>query len=237
MLQGPEPTSGELIIKLEMPPVSQRAAKQRKATLTAAIQREIAEAGYFLTGEISIDIEWMVHDRLRYETNWSPDVDNILKPTIDAVAGPNGIMIDDCQIQAISCRWIDWTVDRQRIMIQLRHDPDEWIEKASIAFVRVAHCLYMPIDESLPTEALEVQLSALESMFASRDKLVTEGIDHYTAMRLLPIQRAFHIGRLAGKFRVFDASEFRTRHGMCQRASGDSNGCSGQNDCRKPTAG
>ena len=87
-------------LRYEIPtaPVSQQATSDSKAGLKSQVQAIISKANLFLTGEVRVNIDWMVHDRIRYETDQAPDIDNVIKPTLDAITGPSGILIDDCQV-------------------------------------------------------------------------------------------------------------------------------------------
>jgi Holliday junction resolvase RusA-like endonuclease len=208
------PDGGEVSLLVQLPPVSIQASRRQKEILTGEIRNQLSNFHYILTGETKVDIEWMIHDRDRYETGDSPDVDNILKPAIDALAGKNGIMIDDSQVQAISCRWIDWIRKDQQFRIMIQFRPDEWLEKADLVFVRISEQLYMPLNDSMPSEGLDIILSGWELMFATRNKLLELGSDHYSSLGVLSVQRAFHKNRIAGRFPLFDLTEFRARHGL-----------------------
>jgi hypothetical protein len=37
-----------------------------------------------LSGDVQVGIEWTLHEEARYEQDAAPDVDNILKPLLDA---------------------------------------------------------------------------------------------------------------------------------------------------------
>ena len=108
---------------------------RKKQKLKNAILQVIKGATYYLTGEVQIEIEWLVHERERYETDSSPDIDNIVKPMLDALSGLHGILIDDCQVQAVSCHWIDWTRNDHQINLRIKYFPDEWTLKDSLLFV------------------------------------------------------------------------------------------------------
>ena len=71
-------------------------------------------------------IEWTVHEQDRYESDAAPDVDNILKPLLDGLCGPEGVLIDDCQVQAVDCRWIDWTLREQPVRTDTLGPIEDW---------------------------------------------------------------------------------------------------------------
>src|ERR1035438_2459116 len=91
------PFSGELTFVVEGPPVSQQSRRSEKDTFAKSIRAQMSECGYLISGDVRIYIEWTLHEQDRYESDAAPDVDNILKPLLDALCGPEGVLIDDCQ--------------------------------------------------------------------------------------------------------------------------------------------
>jgi len=56
----------------------------------------MGDCGYLPLGDVKVSIEWTLHEQDPYESDAAPDVDNILKPLLDVLCGPDGILIDDC---------------------------------------------------------------------------------------------------------------------------------------------
>jgi Holliday junction resolvase RusA-like endonuclease len=108
-----EPSGDRLQLVVDAAPVSLQSRRINKTNLTRAIQTALQRPQYLLTGEVSITIEWLIHERLRYETLVAPDVDNIVKVVLDALCGPAGVLVNDCQVQRIACSWIDTTKAKQ----------------------------------------------------------------------------------------------------------------------------
>jgi len=181
-----------------VPPVRFKASRTRKDLLTSLIRANTSKKQYLLTGEVKVDVEWMIHEQDRHESPRSPDIDNILKPILDALQGPNGIMVNDSQVQEISCRWVDWTLRKQRLNMRIRHFEDEWIEKEGLIFVRMTPTLCMPHNSTLPAEVALVIIGAWEQQFATRTKLLEMKADYYAANRVTSVQRPFHISRVHG---------------------------------------
>ena len=82
------PFSGELTFVVEGPPVSQQSRRSEKDTFAKSIRAQMSECGYLISGDVRIYIEWTLHEQDRYESDAAPDVDNILKPLLDALCGP-----------------------------------------------------------------------------------------------------------------------------------------------------
>lgn len=152
---------------------------------------------FLLSGDVSLEIQWTLHESVRYETDTAPDVDNILKPLLDSICGPKGILIDDNQVQHVSCSWMDWTTLQQRLDITLRFASDLFVSKEHLVFVDFGKSLCFPVNESAPREGLELFLSVIETQLQTRQRLRSLGLNYEAAQGVMPIQRFFHRSRLA----------------------------------------
>jgi Holliday junction resolvase RusA-like endonuclease len=102
-----EPVNGCLGFEIPLKPRSFQTNRLAKRALIKSIQDILAPLPYLFSGDVKITIAWSVDEQARYEGISSPDVDNIIKPMLDAFSGPRGLMIDDCQVQSIECYWAD----------------------------------------------------------------------------------------------------------------------------------
>lgn len=190
------PESGSLDFSIAITPVSHQAESNQRRTVKESVATIVKPVKYLLSGEVQIKIEWLIHERERYESDTSPDVDNILKPLLDGLCGPEGLLIDDCQVQAVDCRWIDWTLNEQQVNFRVRFFPDEWVEKSDLVFVHLERSLCFPICQHYPPEAQLLILKVYEQSMKSRNEIEELTGDYYTAKRVMPIQRLFHKSRL-----------------------------------------
>ena len=88
---------GGLNVVVPSGPVSLQSRRARKSTFSQVLRDQLGTPQYFLSGEVSITVEWLIHERTRYETPIAPDVDNTLKVVLDTLCGPDGVLINDCQ--------------------------------------------------------------------------------------------------------------------------------------------
>jgi Holliday junction resolvase RusA-like endonuclease len=199
------PPPDELRFVLTIPPVSIQAGKVKKDALAAEVHKQTEALPYILTGDFKFDVQWRIHEQQRYETDRTPDTDNILKPLIDAFCGPKGVLIDDCQAQEVSLRWIDWTLLGQEIDVRIRYDSDEWMPKAGLKFVHFGKALCYPVAGGLSVESEQHLLQSLVFMLKSRDEFIAEGADYHTARSVMSVQRVFHRSRVS-RFPVHELS-------------------------------
>ncbi len=201
---------GIIVLHLPIEPVSLQASRKKKEIITSEIHKITSRFSFMLLGDVRIDIEWHIHPQKRYESDSSADVDNILKPIVDALSGSKGIIVDDCQVQAISCHWVDWNRDEQHITITIQMlDNDAWWLRYGLVFVHMGKGLCYPIvlEGIAPEEALHTIVS-LESRIAKREKRMAEGNSYHFAQRSMPLQRIFHISRVK-EFDVFQLADLK----------------------------
>lgn len=208
--KGNPPIFGEIRFELSIAPVSQQANAVAKSAVKNEICSITRSLEYILTGDVKIEIEWLIHEKLRYESDQAPDVDNIIKPLLDSLCGPEGLLIDDCQVQSVSCHWIDWTKEDQQIAVRVSYMPNDWLKKKNLFFVQYPKGLCFPINGNLPHEALNLILNRVEKMLADREELQLLSNDYYFSKMCLPIQRFFHRTRVNG-FSVVKIDEIRNR--------------------------
>jgi Holliday junction resolvase RusA-like endonuclease len=181
-----------------------------KDAFIAAIRAQMGDCAYLLSGDVRISIEWTLHEQDRYESDAPPDVDNILKPLLDALCGPEGVLIDDCQVQAVDCRWLDWTRHEQRVEITVEFFSDEWIPKEDLCFMHLGSSIYFPITTIGPPAAGLLLVNAVCRMWSARKELIELGQDYYNAKRVMSIQRVFHRSRVT-RFPVAEPDALRQR--------------------------
>lgn len=200
MLAGNKPNEwGRLEFEINKAPVSLQANSAKRTEFKNYIVSLVQNAKYLLSGDVKVFIEWYIHEQKRYETSSSADVDNIIKPLLDALTGPKGIMIDDSQVQTVSCNWIDsYSYDIERIVVNVEYSPDEFLPKEGLVFVKVQEHLYMPFSENIAKDSMISMLDIFEKMFSLRNELIEKSNDYYSANMVMSVQRVFHKGRLGG---------------------------------------
>lgn len=201
------PEFGELVFELDIPPSSIQAKKVTKAELVSEIRRLTGPLEYIFLGDLQLEVEWFANPKVRFESDKSPDVDNILKPIIDALCGPNGVLIDDCQLQSVLSYWMYNYNRPEHFHIRLKYIPDEWTKKQDLAFVQFDDALCLPLEMNLPKEAQRMMVSAYREGFTAREHLIELNVHDSYCRGILPTFRVFHRTRIRD-FRVLQASDF-----------------------------
>lgn len=206
-----EPPPG-LSVSISAQPVSLQGSRSSRDRITGLVAQAIADFAWHWTGDVEITIEWLGPEHSRYERSDSPDLDNIIKPILDALKGPAGCLIDDCQVQSIRASWIDLRRDQPpRIQLDVApYDRDDVIASEGLVMVRVAPTLCVP-STFYPEHRLRVVRSdRIVEAFGRVQSFIEEfGEDSRdVADDLRPIQRPFATARVAD-FDVLDLAAYR----------------------------
>lgn len=214
--------SGELELNLPIQPVSLQANRRKKDAITFAVRNITKHYEFILTDDVQVDIEWWIHTQDRYELDSSADVDNIIKPLLDALCGPDGILFDDCQVQSVQCGWLDHTIDTQNVVLRVKNlDRNAWLLKEGLIFVHMWKGLCYPLlfHGYEPKITLKI-IEQMEFMLSSRDEMLERTGSYHHARMLMSCQRIFHISRVQD-FPILQLSEVKSglQHMINQQSS------------------
>ncbi|MEV0172134.1 RusA family crossover junction endodeoxyribonuclease [Streptomyces sp. NPDC050803] len=198
---------GRVEIRSTVDPISLQADPARKASFKNALASAVQKAtiGVF-THDVEVSLEWFIEESRRHQTHLVADLDNVLKPILDAVTGIDGIMIDDNQIQSIHASWM---TPGPQTGFELKFAGlmgDNYISREGLTFVEFsADRCYI-----LPQAARSVQVDLVRgyrAALATYQQLLHEGISESAARSVLPLVRPFPRARL-GKFEVLHHANF-----------------------------
>jgi len=204
---------GEFRFVVPVAPVSVQSTRARKDAQEKLIRAELSHYTFLLVGDVSIEVTWLLDFVTRYESDSAPDVDNILKPLLDSVVGPTGILVDDCQVNSIIASAQSW-MDREEVQIHIRFIPDEFVQKDGLIFVELDRNLCFPLNERKPDDVMRICIEMLERSMAARDELEALGASREEARYLMPARRLFHKSRVVRHFPCESLASFKARRGF-----------------------
>lgn len=137
---GFNPMFGVWHQRFDFPPVPHRAGgsdrREFQERLRAALRNH-----FVFWGEVQITITLFLDVQTVLETSETADVDNYAKAILDALKGPDGIVIDDTQVQALTISWIDSHVTY--FEVEIRSSPDDFMMKP-VSFFEMPDGLFYP---------------------------------------------------------------------------------------------
>jgi hypothetical protein len=198
---------GQLEIVIPGAPVSVQAAKPVREAYGGRIKQELARYHFLLTGQLILEVTWLLPAKSRYETDAKTDIDNCLKPIIDAFTGPDGLFIDDCQLKGLYICWRHIESNDERVLFHFEFDPDQWCERADLAFLRLGGGLCCPVNTTWPRPARELWVKAVREGESWKSKLADLGAPYLALAAMTGGSQPFHMTRTKG-FKVLSDQEF-----------------------------
>lgn len=187
---------GEIQFELNLEPISQGSSSKQKSKLRAALKNVCQHYKFLLSGDVQIQIQWMVNQKYRYEYHKAPDIDNIIKPLLDSMCGKAGLIIDDTQVQYIGSQWMDWINQNHKLKITVKYLADDYVFKSNLIFIEFDKGLCLPINHINSDEATIIYIEALQAMIDKRKEFDQMGLAYHSSRIALPTQRLFHRNKL-----------------------------------------
>jgi Holliday junction resolvase RusA-like endonuclease len=205
---GKEPSLfGSLEFRIPGKPISVQARKGLRDEYDNRVKESIGEISYLLIGEIHIEFCWHISAKSRYETDTSSDIDNALKPTIDALAGPDRLFIDDCQVRSLYVAWVHSESGDEHIDVKVNFSPDDWLSRSNIIFIDLGNGLCTLAPRNAPPEAKRIWADFLGEGQIIKSELLSTGVSYLYVAGFLGCPRPFHKTRTKG-FEVVTIKEY-----------------------------
>lgn len=217
------PMFGKWQQRFDFAPVPYGNGAAQRGEFRTAIQAELNNR-WLYSNEIHLEITLHVDVQTVLETDEAADLDNYAKSILDGLKGPNGIMIDDTQVQALTISWIDG-YGPPAFTIAAKGSPDEFVLKPQ-EFFEMPDGLWYPQGPNLWTAgAAEASdefnhfagLSIIELMSSTKRRARAEmrkgGADrlraYQQAMYLSTSARGFHRSRIEDGFTMHPQREWQ----------------------------
>ncbi|WP_160000714.1 RusA family crossover junction endodeoxyribonuclease [Roseomonas sp. 18066] len=182
---------------------------------------------FFFSGDVQVNITLYMDIRKIRETSSTADVDNYAKCLLDALKGPDGIILDDSQVQSLSIHWLQKLRHKNSSFeVEIKASPDSFCLKP-ISFYEMPNSLWYPFSEYLWTDGkpqpcskrdlytgLKIEASMTDAARKGRHlarQLRASDTEAY--WKLLPLTssdvRGFHRSRIDDGFSMFDLKTWR----------------------------
>lgn len=134
----------KLIIDSENFPTLQ-SKKNIQKELQNVIKVELGKFKWIIYNDVNLEFVWYFSCLRKKESDKIGDLDNLIKPIIDAFSGDNGLFIDDSQIGSINNLWMsrDISSSQNSILIIFVHfNNDDCCLKENMKFVQIEKQMY-----------------------------------------------------------------------------------------------
>lgn len=196
--------SGEYSFRVNGAPASLQSPRQIKQQYQQRIRDEIVGCRNIFSREVEAIIIWYTDYKKRYTSDSSFDIDNIVKPTLDALVGINGLLFDDCQVQSIICHWIDKNKDQddyvEITLKTLEGNGDYVVRKDNVCFFQLEGPVYYLFLCNNMSGAIARKIYAnYQDTIKIINELIAGGVNPDEASYLWPFMATkYHITRISG---------------------------------------
>jgi Holliday junction resolvase RusA-like endonuclease len=140
---GLNPIFGDWQHRFNFAPVPYVAGGAKREAFRTSIQNELANK-FFYSNEVRLNIVLYLDVQTVLETDETADVDNYAKAILDGLKGPNGILFDDAQVQALTIYWLNsYGRDRTYFDVSISSSPDDFMLKP-VEFYEMPDGLWYP---------------------------------------------------------------------------------------------
>lgn len=188
-------------------PASVQSKKSVRDEYLKSIKEQFSKLQYLLTGEIILNVTWLLPAKQRFETDAKSDIDNCIKPIIDAFTGPDGLFIDDCQLRGLYICWRHIESGDERLIFEFEFQGDQYSLKEELAFVQLDGALCTPVNLNWPSAAKHMWAAMLAANQKSKEILERLGVAYPAVAGFLGGNQPFHRTRVNG-FPVLSLCEF-----------------------------
>lgn len=215
-----ESADSKIIITLEIEKIpTVQSKKKAKDIVIQLIQTELKKFKWIISGSVSVDFIWYLNRVEKQETDKIGDIDNISKPIIDSLIGPDGILIDDSQIKGLYSSWIS----RNQMMIdnilriEIRFNNDYCFSKMNLKFIQYDKAICVPVNldldniESILLAKATIRLKNFNRKTSTMFKALGANVDSY----ILVSEWDYHRSRL-NAFNTSDILTLKKFNSLCK---------------------
>ena len=153
--------NGTLNVSFPFPPESTK----NRGRFRKAVHEVLRGIDFWLIGEVKVSWVLFLDEEQRRRTDRYADCDNYVKTLNDAIKGPEGIIIDDTQIQALHVSWVD-AHDSEYFELTIEGRPDEVMHGVT-GLYEMPDGLFYPANE-----AAQYFLPAVDRVMRDADELL-----------------------------------------------------------------
>jgi Holliday junction resolvase RusA-like endonuclease len=191
--------NGEIKFIAPIKPVSSQNNGVQKRTFRDEIQKITSKSQYIVTGTCWIAIDYYCQHIKRQKYPGVYDMDNIVKPILDALVGMKGLIVDDVLVDRVTVNWID-TAHDDHIEIEIQYPDLLFVKKSELLFVKSdsGWCLPLTCDSNKDDKFLPL----IRKYFEVWNSIKSED-DYYNSLCMLPMQPFLYYSKIKDKNYAF----------------------------------
>lgn len=183
---------GRVQFNAKIEPVSLQNNIVKKDLFKSELQKITSKSDYIITGTCWIAIDYFCQHMRRFKNPGAYDVDNIIKPILDALVGSKGLVVDDVIVDRVTVNWIDTSGD-DYISIEIEYPGLLYMLKSDLVFLKSKSNWCFPATRKLIGVDPYIQL--IQTYFNTWDSIRCES-DYYLVLGALPNQNFIYFTKV-----------------------------------------
>lgn len=173
---------GLIEIEISTSPVSAQSKLRNRQEYKQTIQSITSASDQIIVGTCWVAIDYYCQQIKRLKNPGVYDMDNIIKPTLDSLVGPKGLILDDVLVDRVTVNWVD-THKEDYLVLELRYPDLIFLEKSDLKIIKSDSGWCFPISSKL----LDVEniSGIIRTYFEKWDSITTES-DYIQLLPFLP---------------------------------------------------
>lgn len=200
---------GRIDFRVDVEPVSLQSKAFARKAFDGALRDVLHQFDFVIDSQVILTVDWYGVPRVRWQTDRYPDLDNWLKPLIDAFVGADRLLVDDSLVRSVQLTWHEGMVEASSIHVRLDFDGDHTLAKESLRYAQFAAGLCFPMPSDMPTEAVAALVDMCRSTLTALENLEALEVDSVHTWPLLA-NGWIHRSRLGPGFSVVPAADLLT---------------------------
>lgn len=176
-------------------PVSTQNNGGKRAAFKNELQEITKDSKFIITGTCWIAIDYYCQHVKREKNPGVYDIDNIIKPILDALVGLNGLLIDDVIVNRVTVNWID-TPCEDYFEVEIEYPDLLFTEKETLVFLKDSSGWCFP--SSFQSIKNEKYIEMMKNYYSIWNGISNED-DYYNVLGNLPIQNFVYYSKIKDK--------------------------------------
>lgn len=184
-------------------PVSTQNNGAKRAAFKNELQEITKNSKYIIIGTCWIAIDYYCQHVKREKNPGVYDIDNIIKPILDALVGYNGLLMDDVIVNRVTVNWIDTPLD-DYFEVEIEYPNLLFTEKETLVFLKESSGWCFPSSFQLIKN--EKYIERMRNYYSIWNGISNED-DYYNVLGTLPIQNFVYYSKIKDKgYNFFELS-------------------------------
>jgi Holliday junction resolvase RusA-like endonuclease len=202
------PLDGIISLKIFKEPISLQTKGNKRKELKKIILESLEKIEFCIASDVAVEIIWIINEWERIKSSSTPDVDNIIKPILDAISGIDGILIDDSQIKEVNCKWEHSDFVDVYLMIKIKMLGKAYFKRNDIFFLEYDDKICIPFDRSNKKANNITLANFYQEMLTNYSHFKTNNRTHNQSKFFLPPFKLYHRSKISQNFENIRYSEY-----------------------------